>query len=218
MTSRHLEYVLDRLLTRQTSIPGPVVDTTYRFNSKELSVTEVIAAGRWAIDGVELYLYQEDADGLLLPVGDSLTPDDESLVTITSGEYTFTTMLLSFETARNINHTPLTNRRHLTLAMAPTIPQPEFTISLPIAGQPTIITSTKQVWCTRLDFRGRDQINITAFGATFTLGDTRIIVRNDGTWKPFDVFSLDGAGYNVRGVSEIGGRKQYLELVARSGF
>ena len=155
--------------------------------------TNVIYAGRWAIDGVNLYLFEEDADGLALPSGDSVTLDDESMVTITSGEYTLTTTLLSFEAARNpLSQMPLTDTRHLTLAMAPNIPLPEFTISLPIAGQPTIITSTKQVWCTRLDFRGRDQINITNFGANFTLADTRIIVRNDGSWDTMDTFTLDG--------------------------
>ena len=217
---RDAPYVLDRLLTRQASIPGPVVDSPYRFATKETgiaAVAQVMAAGRWAIDSADLYLYQEDADGLSLPVGGSLPLDDTTMVTITAGAYTFTTVLLSYETLRDpIGGFPLSDRRHLTLAMVPTIPGTEITITLPIGSAPTIITGTQQVWCTRLDFRGRDQINIVPYGV-FTLADSRIIVRNDGSWSTMDVFELEGASFNVRGIAEIGGRKQYLELLVRTG-
>ena len=214
MTTRHLEYTLDRLLTRQTSIPGPdVVDPVFRFDAKESAgVMNVRAAGRWAIDGVNLFVYDHDADGLPLPLAIAL--DAESMVEITSGEYFFTTTLLVYDVALNPLGQPFANTRRLEMGSEPTLPV-AFTISLPTGAEPTTITGAKQVWCTRLDFRGRDQLNI-GDGSNFELGDTRIIVRNDGTWSTMDTFELAGESYTVRGVAEVGGRKQYLELLARS--
>ena len=215
MTTR-AEYVLDRLLTRQTSIPGPeMVDPTYRFDSKQSGVTNVRAAGRWAIDGSALYVYDHDADGLALPVAGSIALDADSMVTITSGEYTFTTTLLVYNVGVNPFGQPLANTLRFELAMAPSIPG-AFTISLPVAAEATVITGTQQVWCARLDFRGRDHVNIGA-GSFFTLEDTRIIVRNDGSWANMDTFTLDGESYVVRGVAEVGGRGRHLELLARGG-
>ena len=212
MTSRHLEYTLDRLLTRQTSIPGPpVVDPVFRFDAKE-SAMNVRAAGRWAIDGANLFVYDHDADGLPLPLAIAL--DAESMVEITSGEYFFTTTLLRYNVALNPLGQPLPNTRRLEMGSEPTLPV-AFTISLPTGAEPTTIIGTKQVWCTRLDFRGRDQIQI-APGQFFDLSDTRIIVRADGTWDVGDTFTLAGESYTVRGVAEIGGRGRHLELLARS--
>ena len=133
MTTRHLEYTLDRLLTRQTSIPGPeMADPTYRFNSKESGVTNVRAAGQWDIDGVNLFVYGHDADGLSLPVAGSIALDADSMVTITSGQYTFTTTLLRYNVALNPLGTPVGNIRVLELGAQPAIPDgSDFTISLP---------------------------------------------------------------------------------------
>ena len=214
MTTRHLEYTLDRLLTRQTSIPGPEIDPIYRFDSKQSGVTNVRAAGRWAIDGSTLFVYDHDADGLALPVAGSIALDADSMVEITSGEYTFTTTLLVYNVGLNPFGQPLANILRFGLALAPSIPG-AFTISLPVAAEATVITGTKQVWCTRRDFTGRDQLNI-GDGSHFTLADTRIIVRADGTWNTLDLFTFEGDNYAVRGVSAIGGRGRYLELLARA--
>ena len=151
---------------------------------------------------------------MALPMAGSLTLDDTSIVHIVAGSYNLATTLLVYNIGINPLGTGLPNTRRLDLAVAPAIPSHDFTIALPTGAEPTVITGTKQVWCTRLDFRGRDQINIGA-GSNFTLADTRIIVRNDGTWAAMDTFTLDGVSYSVRGVAKIGGRGQYLELLAR---
>ena len=216
MTNRHLEYVLDRLLSRETSIPGPdVVDPTYRFNSKVTGVTGLDAVGKWFLDGVNLYVYEEDADGVALPVAGSLTLDDTSMVHIVATGYDLVTTLLVYAIGLNLLGQGLPTTRHLELAMAPAIVGSDFTISLPTGAVQTTIMGTKKVWCTRLDFRGRDQINIGA-GSNFTLADTRVIVRNDGTWHTMDTFTLDGDNFTVRGVAKIGGRGRFLELQARA--
>ena len=216
MTNRHLEYVLDRLLSRETSIPGPTVDTTYRFNGKASGITNVDAVGRWFLDGVNLYVYEEDADGVALPVGGSLTLVDTSIVHIVAGSYNLATPLLAYQAGLNPLGQALPDTRRLELAMSPAIVGGDFTISIPTGQEQTTIMGTKKVWCTRLDFRGRDQINITNF-ANFTLADTRIIVRNDGSWDTMDTFTLDGDTFTVRGVAKVGGRGRFLELLARGG-
>ena len=217
MTSRHLEYTLDRLLTRQTSIPGPeIADPTYRFDSKVTGVTNISGPGIWSVSGVNLYVYEEDADDVALPMAGSLTLDDTSIVHIVAGSYNLATTLLVYNIGVNPLGTGIPNTRRLELAEAPVFPAGnDLTISIPTGAEPMVITGTKQVWCTRLDFRGRDQLNI-GDGSHFTLADTRIIVRNDGTWSNSDLFTLEGGNYTVRGVSAIGGRKQYLELLART--
>lgn len=216
MTIRRNDFVLDRLLTRETSIPGPVVaDPTYRFDDKESNAGNVRSLGSWAIDGLDLIVYDHDADGVTLPVQGSIELDAESMVTITSGEYTFTTTLISYHYATNPFGQPYANTRRLGLAVAPVIPSGSFTVSLPIAAEATVILGTKRVWCTRQDFRGRDQINI-GVGSNFSLADTRIIVRNDDSWASMDEFDFEGDSYTVRGVAAIGGRKQFLELLART--
>ena len=216
MTTLRNEFVLDRMLSREASIPGPdVVDPTYRFNSKVTSVTGLDAVGKWFLDGVNLYVYREDADAVALPMGGSLTLEDTSIVHIVAGSYNLATTLLAYQVGLNPLHIALPDTRHLELAMAPAIVGSDFTISLPTGAVQTTIMGTKKVWCTRLDFRGRDQINIGA-GSNFTLADTRIIVRNDGTWDTMDTFTFEGNNYTVRGVAKIGGRGRFLELQARA--
>ena len=58
MTTRHLEHTLDRLLTREATIPGPAIDVPmYRFNAKVTGVTNISGPGMWFVDGVNLYVY-----------------------------------------------------------------------------------------------------------------------------------------------------------------
>ena len=215
MTTKHLEYTLDRLLSRETSIPGPRgADPAFRFNDRQSNLGNVFIAGRWFLDDVDLYLFHKDAEHVALPEAGSISLDDESMVTITSGEYTFTTTLLVYNIGLNPLGQGLTNTRRLEMGAEPTIPG-AFTISLPVAAEATVITGTKQVWCTRRDFTGRDQLNI-GDGSFFTLEDTRVIVRNDGSWSTMDTFTLEGETYTVRGVAQVGGRGRFLELVVRS--
>ena len=216
MTTKHLEYVLDRLLTRQTAVPGPRgADPAFRFNDRQSNLGNVFIAGRWFLDDVDLYLFHKDADDVALPVAGSLTLDDTSMVHIVATGYDLVTTLLVYAIGLNPLGQGLPTTRSLELAVAPAIPSGNFTIALPTGEEPPTITGTKKVWCTRRDFTGRDQLNI-GDGSFFTLEDTRVIVRNDGSWSTMDTFTLEGETYTVRGVAQVGGRGRFLELVVRS--
>ena len=215
MTTRHLEYTLDRLLSRETTIPGPdVTDPTFRFTTKVTGVTNLQAAGQWFLDVINLYIFHEDADAVALPMGGSLTLDASSIVLITAGAYSLATTLVAYGVGANPFGQPLPDTRRFELGDAPAIPSHDFTITIPTGAEPTTIIGTKKVWCMRRDFTGRDQINI-GDSTYFTLEDTRIIVRDDGTWANMDTFMLEGVNYTVRGIAKVGGRGQYLELLAR---
>ena len=85
-------------------------------------------------------------------------------------------------------------------------------------GQPLPSTSDTEVtvWCSRRDYRGRDQLNIGP-GQHFELSDSRFVVRSEGpAWAVNDTFTFEGDTFVVRGVNELQGRHGFLELLARS--
>ena len=105
----------------------------------------------------------------------------------------------------------------ILLTFDATLPAPGTALTVRVASggtQTTTSTTEQRVWCALRDFTGRDQINVSDH-AFFTLADTRVLVRDDGTWNVMDTFTLDGQGYTVRGIARVGGRRQYLELLSR---
>ena len=107
----------------------------------------------------------------------------------------------------------------ILLTFDATLPAPGTALTIRVASggtQTTTSTTEQRVWCGLRDFTGRDQINIGE-GSHFTLADTRVLVRADGSWDVGDTFTLDGLTvYAVRGIARVGGRKQYLELLSRT--
>ena len=216
-TGRAFEVNLDRLLIRTVLLPGMVLSgTAYRYTERNISVGGIGGPGEYFPDGVNWFMHVMDADGLTLPAADSLTEGDA--VTIMGAEFfNHATTLVAYEQARNAFSQFLPNVIVMELASAPpTLPAAhEVVITLPTGGMSAPIEGEQKVWCGLRDFTGRDQINIGE-GSHFTLADTRVIVRADGSWDVGDTFTLDGQGYTVRGISRVGGRKQYLELLSRT--
>ena len=218
MTTRAYEVNLDRLLTRQVSIPGMVLPgATYRYTERDTSVGGINGPGEYYPDGVNWFMHVTDADGLTLPAVDSLTLGDA--VTIVGAEFfNHVTTLVAYEQARNAFGQLLPNVIVMEIASAPpALPVAhEVVITLPTGGMSAPTEGEQKVWCGLRDFTGRDQLNI-APGQFFELGDTRVLVRADGSWDVGDTFTLDGDSYTVRGIARVGGRKQYLELLSRGG-
>ena len=205
---------LDRLLTRM--VPGEVLSgTTYRYTERDSSLGGINGPGEYFPDGDTWYLHVMDSDGDSLPAADSLTVGDA--VTIMGAEgYNHLAVLASYGQALNPLGQPLGNVMRMELAeAAPTLPiEHEVVITLPTGVMSASMEEEQGVWCALRDFTGRDQLSIGQ-GSSFTLADTRVLVRADGTWDVGDTFTLDGQGYTVRGIARVGGRRQYLELLAR---
>ena len=215
-TGRAFEVNLDRLLTRRVLLPGMVLpDATYRYTERDGSVSGINGQGEYFPSGVNWFMHIMDAEGLTLPAADSLTVGD-AVTIMGDGGYTFNTTLVAYEQARNFFGQFLPSVIVMELASAPELPAAaEVIITLPTGGTSAPTEGDQKVWCGLRDFTGRDQINIGE-GSFFTLADTRVIVRADGTWTTGDDFTLDGQGYTVRGIARVGGRRQYLELLART--
>ena len=207
---------LDRLLTRTVLLPGMVpAGTTYRYTERDSSLGGINGQGEYFPDGDTWYMHVMDSDGDSLPAADSLTVGDA--VTIMGAEgYNHSTVLTAYGPALNPLGQPLAGVMTMTFGThPPTLPTaPEVVITLPTGGMSAPTEGEQRVWCSLRDFTGRDQINIGE-GSHFTLADTRVLVRADGTWDVGDTFTLDGQGYTVRGIARVGGRRQYLELLAR---
>ena len=210
------EVNLDRLLTRQVSIPGTLLPgATYRYTERDTSVGGINGPGEYYPDGVNWFMHVTDADGLTLPAVDSLTLGDA--VTIVGAEFfNHATTLVAYEQARNAFGQVLPNIIVMELASAPTaLPAaPEVVITLPTGGISAPTEGEQKVWAGIRDFTGRDQLNI-GDGSNFSLSDTRVLVRADGSWDVGDTFTLDGQRLTVRGIARVGGRRQYLELLSR---
>ena len=164
-----------------------------------------------------MWLYETDADGVDIPEGDPITLDSTSMVVFTGdGGYTFTTVLTGYTGARDpVTAHPIAETQRLTLHNDPQLPSSgAITVTLPTGGLGPDVTVQQEVWCALRDFTGRDQLNIGE-GSNFTLADTRVLVRADGTWDVGDTFTLEGESYTVRGVRQLG-RSRHLELLART--
>ena len=216
MTTRGYEVNLDRLLTRVVSIPGmELPGATYRYTERDTSTGGINGPGEYYPNGVNWFMHVTDADGLILPMADSLTVGD--VVTIVGAEFfNHVTTLVAYEQALNPFGQLLPNIIVMEIASAPTaLPTaPEVVITLPTGGISAPTEGQQEVWCGLRDFTGRDQINIGE-GSHFTLADTRVLVRADGSWDVGDTFTLDGQRLTVRGIARVGGRRQYLELLSR---
>ena len=216
MTTRAYEVNLDRLLTRTVLLPGMVLSgASYRYTQRDTSTGGINGPGEYFPDGVNWFMHVTDADGLTLPAVDSLTLGDA--VTIVGAEFfNHVTTLVAYEQAQNPFGQLLPNIMVMEIASAPpALPAAhEVAITLPTGGMNAPMEGEQKVWCGLRDFTGRDQLNI-GDGSNFTLADTRVIVRADGSWTVGDVFSLDGTSYTVRGIARVGGRRQYLELLSR---
>ena len=216
MTTRGYEVNLDRLLTRTVLLPGMVLSgTAYRYTERDSSTGGMNGPGEYFPDGVNWFMHVMDSDGLTLPAADSLTVGDA--VTIVGAEFfNHTTTLVAYEKALNAFGQVLPNVIVMELASAPpALPVAhEVVITLPTGGMSAPMEGEQKVWCGLRDFTGRDQLNIGE-GSNFTLSDTRVLVRADGSWDVGDTFTLDGQGYTVRGIARVGWRRQYLELLSR---
>ena len=118
------------------------------------------------------------------PEGDPITLDSTSMVVFTGdGGYTFTTVLTGYTAARDpVTAHPIAETQRLTLHNDPQLPSSgAITVTLPTGGLGPDVTVQQEVWCALRDFTGRDQLNIGE-GSNFTLADTRVLVRADGTW------------------------------------
>ena len=215
MTTRGYEVNLDRLLTREHTVEVEVPTTTYAYDAQELSGGNRIDDGEWRRDSdTELAIGLNDSNGLSFP--DDLTLPASGVEVSWDGAAATILTVTALEILRDpIIFIPLGIR----LTFNATLPAPgtALAIRVPSGGTQTTSSTTEQkVWCGLRDFTGRDQINI-APGQFFELGDTRVIVRADGSWSVMDTFNLDGQDYTVRGIARVGGRKQYLELLSRGG-
>ena len=212
---------LDRLLTRQATVPGVLTpDSAFHYDTVRASVGFLEGPGEWHLNDVNLFLWDADAEGDLLPQVGSLTLTEASMVTITAeGGYTITATLLTYDSARaGFTFQPLPNKVRLELDAAPALPDGEsFVITLPDGGQAGDITIDQSVWCARRDFTGRDLVG-TIGGGQVTITDSRIIVRYDDKdrWDVGDTFTLEEVNYTIRGIARVGGRRQYLELLSRN--
>ena len=225
MTTRGYQVNLDRLLTREITVPGaPLAGVTYRYDVEVTAISALLTPslsgqGSWAGIGTSLWLFETDADGAAIPEAGSITLDSTSMVVITGdGGYTFTTVLTEYTAGRNpLTAHPIDDTRWLTLQNFPHPDIPDsgpITVTLPSGGLGPNVTVQQEVWCALRDFTGRDQLTI-APGQFFELEDTRVIVRDDDSWSVMDTFTLDGDRYTVRGIAQVGGRRQYLELLSR---
>ena len=214
MTTRGYEVNLDRLLTREHTVEVEVpATTTYAYDAQELSGGNRIDDGEWRRDSdTELAIGLNDSNGLSFP-------DDLSIPT--SGvevSWDGATATILTITALDILRDPLSFiPLGILLTFDATLPAPGTALTVRVASggtQTTTSTTEQRVWCALRDFTGRDQITV-ADHAFFTLADTRVIVRDDGTWNVMDTFTLDGQSLTVRGIANVGGRRQYLELLSR---
>ena len=213
MTTRGYEVNLDRLLTREHTVEIEVpATTTYAYDTQELQTGDRVSDGAWRRDSdTELAIGLNDSNGLsfpdlTLPTNGVEVAWDDATATILN----VTDMVL----LRNPFGLPL----GILLTFDATLPAPgtALAIRVPSGGTRTITSTTEQkVWCQLRDFTGRDQIN-SGGGFHYSLEDTRVIVRADGSWSVMDTFDLDGDRYTVRGIAQVGGRRQYLELLSRT--
>ena len=214
MTTRGYEVNLDRLLTREHSVEVEVpATTTYAYDAQELSGGSRIDDGEWRRDSdTELAIGLNDSNGLSFP-DDLSIPASGVEVSWDGAAATILTV-----TALEILRDPLSFiSLGILLTFDATLPAPGTALTVRVASggtQTTTSTTEQKVWCGLRDFTGRDQLNIGS-GQFFELGDTRVLVRADGSWDVGDTFNLDGQGYTVRGIARVGGRRQYLELLSR---
>ena len=214
MTTRAYQVNLDRLLTREHTVEVEVpATTTYAYDAQELSGGNRIDDGEWRRDSdTELAIGLNDSNGLSFP--DDLSLPASGVEVAWDGATATILTVTALETLRDpIIFIPL----GLLLTFGATIPAPgtALAIRVPSGGTQTTTSTTEQkVWCQLRDFTGRDQIN-SGGGFNYSLEDTRVIVRADGSWAVMDTFNLEGQDYTVRGIASVGGRRQYYELLSR---
>ena len=214
MTTRGYEVNLDRLLTREHTVEVEVpATTTYAYDAQELSGGNRIDDGEWRRDSdTELAIGLNDSNGLSFP--DDLSIPTSGVEVSWDGAAATILTITALDILRDpLSFIPL----GILLTFDATLPAPGTALTVRVASggtQTTTSTTEQKVWCGLRDFTGRDQLHI-APGLLFELSDTRVLVRADGTWDVGDTFTLDGQGYTVRGIARVGGRRQYLEMLAR---
>ena len=213
-TRRERTPVLDRQLERSVTTTVEVPATmVYAFDTLYAGGGDNLDAGQWRRDSDNaLSIGLADAEGVDFPSDLSLPA---SVAVAWDGAAASDLNITAIETRRNpISFQPYSLR--LTFDAALPAAGAALTITVASGGTTTTTqTVTRPVWCALRDFTGRDQLNI-GDGSFFELSDTRIIVRAEGpAWDVGDAFTLEGEGYTVRAVSQLG-RSRHLELLARS--
>ena len=173
---------LDILISRTVMVPGVVTpDTAFNFDAKRSTVGGLGGPGQWHQNGANLFLWDIDVEGDMLPMAGSITLTEASRVTLTAeGGYTITATLLTFDQARaGFTFQPLPNILRLELDAAPTLPDGEsFIITLPTGGQAGDVEATRNYPARRFDPPVRDEVR-AGEGHYFGISDSRYLVRQD---------------------------------------
>ena len=81
-------------------------------------------------------------------------------------------------------------------------------------GQDIVNTIETTHWAARRDFTARDRVAYSDIFNTSSF-ETRFYVRADTPWVRQDGLTSEGERFAVRGISRVGARGQYLELLVR---
>ena len=202
MTTRDI--VLDRIISRVDTRQVPA-DATATFRYDERGT--IGNPGRWFWDDNNSRLsltISTDADGQTIP--DDLNP---ATIRIQGVDYTVTSVTRPFGGALSL---VLSGDTSALAAISQNLGTVEF------LGETTMTeTFDVTIWARRRDFVGRDLVELTGAGP-LTIQDSRFDVSRAGLaeWAINDTFTDDeGEMRRVVGISELGGRGRFLELLAR---
>ena len=210
---------LDRLITRTIRVSTDVLaDRTFRYADLD---TDYSKAGSWSVSPTTITMAEKDADDRLLPGVKGYVVDAADVYELAVTGYSRSFHITSYDLANDSWNQPIAYSRRLTfdasevdVSQIPTDGAMQL-IMPPDARQ--YIEKVVKVWARRTDFEARDLIKFPDTGPV-VIEDTRFLVRGtSGPWAEGDLLVDDrGVSRKVRGVSEVGTRGHYLELLARS--
>ena len=185
---------LDEQITTTESTVVPPSAATYTFDS-----------GTWSKSGMDLTLPNVDAGGTAVGV-----PDVGSVAMLSAADpFGQPTSLTATITAVSTDVGTIT----LTLDSSLTSISGQLTANIMVPGSST--STTAKHWTSRRDFSASDQFQE---GGT-QLQDSRWLVRGGPGfqgWEVGDTFTApDGLNWTVRGISLLGTRGEYRELLSR---
>ena len=188
--------VLDRLLTR-------IVSTA----SIGSSVVEyLIRSGRWSSRGSTLSIPLRDQDGrsIVLPATAPwmvVLDGNMSSVGAVEGEYVYGNLVGYKLTVSPQGVVPTDTSMQLMLGISTA------------AGVP--VEKEVSTWCQRRSIPVRDKLLVDE-DKSIVVNMVQFVVRNDESWVEGDFFTFDTERFQVQGVDELLGRKQYLSILAKS--
>ena len=201
--------LLDRLISR--SVAGPVgPDTLALRYENEVTGAVTPGGGEYNRQGfLVMLLGATDSDGVVIPAGAAATTIWITGISGFNTEFEDSYPLTAFA--------DLGTYFEARTAAGHAFTDPKGTIRVTLGGLGgTSPVTTQEIWAARRDFPVRDFVQGTTTGPV-SITDRRYTVRAEtGPWADGDMFVDDeGANRVVRGVSEVGPRGRFLELLAR---